>query len=70
MNVSPSGAVQAAMAVSDAQNMQAVQVTVLKKALNIEAAGAQALLQALPQPAPALPLATQGSLGTQVNVMA
>ena len=58
------------MAVSDAQNMQAVQVSVLKKALNIEAAGAQALLQALPQPTPALPLATQGSLGTQVNVMA
>ena len=70
MNVSPSGAVQAAMAVSDAQNMQAVQVTVLKKALNIEAASAQALLQALPQPTPALPLATQGNLGTQVNVMA
>lgn len=70
MNVSPSGAVQAAMAVSDAQNMQAVQVSVLKKALNIEAAGAQALLQALPQPAPALPLATQGNLGTQINVMA
>ena len=70
MDVSPSGLTQAAMAVSGAQTTQAVQVSVLKKALNIEAAGAQALLQALPQPAPQLPLATQGNLGTQLNVMA
>lgn len=70
MNVSSSGAVQAAMAVTEAQNMQAVQVSVLKKALDIEAAGAQALLQALPQSAPALPLAKQGSLGTNLNELA
>lgn len=70
MDVSPSGLVQAALAVSDAQNAQAVQVSVLKKAINIDAANAQALIQALPQPAPQLPLATQGNLGTQLNVMA
>ncbi len=70
MDVSASGLTQAALAVSGAQTTQAVQVSVLKKALNIEAAGAQALLQALPQPAPQLPLATQGNLGTQLNVMA
>lgn len=70
MDVSTAGLTQAALAVSGAKTVQAVQVAVLKKALNIEAAGAQALLQTLPPPAPPLPLATQGNLGTQLNVMA
>lgn len=70
MDVSSSGLTQAALASSAGQTAQAVQVTVLKKAINIDAANAQALLQALPQPAPQLPLATQGNLGTQLNVMA
>jgi hypothetical protein len=39
---------------------------VLEKALNIQAASAMTLLQAIPQP----PLATQGSVGTQVNTFA
>ncbi|HRK38201.1 MAG TPA: putative motility protein [Burkholderiaceae bacterium] len=69
MDVSASGLVQAALATSGAQTHQAVQVSVLKKALNLEAANAQALLQALPQPAQ-LPLAQHGNLGTQLNVMA
>lgn len=70
MDVSAPGLTQVALAASGTQTAQAVQVSVLKKALSIEAAGAQALLQALPQPAPELPLATQGNLGTQLNVMA
>jgi hypothetical protein len=70
MNVSASGLTQAALAVTGAQTAQAVQVSVLKKAMNIEASNAQALLQALPQPAQQLPLATQGSVGTQLNTMA
>jgi len=73
MNVSSSGLAQAAMVTSGAQaspTAQAVQVSVLKKALTLEAANAQALLQALPQPPAALPLATEGTLGTQLNVRA
>ena len=52
---------QASRATSDA-----VQITVLKKALDAQASAAATLLQALPQPA----LASSGSLGTQVNTFA
>ena len=45
---------------------QAVNVSVLKKALNLQATNAATLLQSLPQPA----LASSGSLGTQVNTFA
>jgi len=45
------------------QVAQIAKVLVLKKATNIQATWALALLQALP-------LATSGSLGTQVNSMA
>lgn len=69
MDVSVSGLTQAALAATGAQTSQAVQVSVLKKAINLEAANAQALLQALPQPTQ-LPLASQGNLGTQLNVLA
>lgn len=52
---------QASRATSDA-----VQITVLKKALDAQASAAATLLQSLPQPA----LASSGSLGTQVNTFA
>jgi hypothetical protein len=45
------------------QVAQTAQVLVLKKAMDLQATGALALLQALP-------LATSGPLGTQVNTMA
>jgi hypothetical protein len=45
------------------QIAQTAQILVLKKAMDIQATGAMALLQALP-------LATSGSLGTQVNTLA
>jgi len=45
------------------QVAQTAQVLVLKKAMDLQATGALALLQALP-------LATSGNLGTQVNTMA
>jgi hypothetical protein len=45
------------------QVAQTAQVLVLKKAMDLQATGALALLQALP-------LATSGHLGTQVNTMA
>lgn len=43
------------------------QLLVLKKAMDVQEQGALALLQALPT---ALPLATSGTLGTRVNLMA
>ncbi|MFN3612844.1 putative motility protein [Tepidimonas sp.] len=70
MTSTPSPVTQAAVAASEAPG--AAQILVLRKALQLEQQGALALLNALPQPVPVgnLPLATSGSLGTQVNVMA
>jgi hypothetical protein len=45
------------------QVAETAQILVLKKAMDIQANGAMALLQALP-------LATSGNLGTQINTMA
>ena len=44
----------------------AAAVSVMKKAMDIHAASALQLIQALPQPA----LATSGSVGTQLNALA
>ncbi len=63
MDVSPAALVNAATQMQQNQVAQAAQVLVLKKAMDIQATGALALLQALP-------LATSGNLGTQVNTMA
>ncbi|TAL21514.1 MAG: putative motility protein [Aquabacterium sp.] len=47
----------------------AAALLVLKKSMNLDAANASALIQALPQPAqPAL--ATSGNLGTKLNTYA
>lgn len=66
MNISSSSAVQAATAAAQASNSDAVNMLVLKKALNQQASTAMQLLQALPQ----APLATQGAVGTKVNTFA
>jgi stage V sporulation protein SpoVS len=63
MDISPTALVNASTQMQQSQVAQAAQVLVLKKAMDIQAAGAMALLQALP-------LATSGNLGTQVNTMA
>ncbi|TSE34785.1 putative motility protein [Tepidimonas charontis] len=70
MSLTPSLISQAATSV--AETPTAAQILALRKALQVEQQGALALLQALPQPAPngELPLATQGPLGTRLNVMA
>lgn len=52
------------MQTQQANLAQEVQVSVLKKALDVQASGTLALLQAIPAN---LPLASSGSLGTQVN---
>lgn len=63
MDISPAALVNASTQMKQAQVAQTAQVLVLKKAMDMQATGAQALLQALP-------LATSGNLGTQVNTMA
>lgn len=70
MQIASSSVPQAAAAVVQGSPMQDVQISVLKKALNVQASAAAALIQALPQPTGALPLATEGHLGTQLNTMA
>lgn len=63
MDVSPIALVNASTQMQQSQVAQTAQVLVLKKAMDIQASGALALLQALT-------LATSGNLGTQVNTMA
>ena len=67
MNISSTPAVQSATSAAAAPASDAVNILVLKKALNTQAAAAAALIQALPQP-PAL--ASTGSVGTRVNTFA
>ena len=62
--------VNTATALATTKTADAVNVTVLKKALDIQAASAATMLQALPQPPRQPALATSGSLGTQVNTFA
>lgn len=59
--------IKTASAMARSEVSDAAQVLVLKKALDAQAGAASTLLQALP---PAPPLATSGSLGTQVNTYA
>lgn len=67
MDVSPAGLVNAVVQMQQAQTTQQAQILVMKKAMDVQAAGVLALLQAVPA---SLPLATDGSLGTQVNLLA
>jgi redox-regulated HSP33 family molecular chaperone len=64
MDVTPIAA--AASANTAAQTETAVQLSVLKKAIDIEAAGALALVQAIPTPQPVV----SGAVGGVVNTWA
>jgi hypothetical protein len=66
MNISNTTSVQAATSAASSDTAYSVNILVLKKALDMQATTATALLQALPQP----PLATEGSVGTKVNTFA
>jgi hypothetical protein len=68
MNIANTPSVQAATVAAQSTTADSVNILVLKKALDSQAVAAATLLQALPQPTPAL--ATSGSLGTQVNAFA
>lgn len=67
MNIGNSPSVNTAAAAASQPSADAVQILVLKKALNTQAAGALALLNAIPQQPQ---LATEGSLGRNVNTFA
>ncbi len=67
MDVSPAAMVNAVVQMQQAQTTQQAQILVMKKAMDVQAAGALALLQSVPAN---LPLASSGSVGTQVNVLA
>ncbi|ABM33007.1 YjfB family protein [Paracidovorax citrulli] len=58
--------VNTAAALASQKTSDAVNMTVLKKAIDIQKTSAAQLLEALPQPR----LATSGSIGTQVNTYA
>lgn len=64
MDVSTNALIDAAVQAQQAGLTQNVQVSVLKKAMDVQASSALALLQAIPAN---LPLAESGKLGTQVN---
>jgi hypothetical protein len=67
MDVSLSNAIMhTATALQQNQTADAVQVAVLTKSMDMQKNTAATLLQALPQP----PLASSGTLGTQVNTFA
>ncbi len=66
MDVSPAALVHAVADMKRDQLTSEVQIQVLKKAQDIQSSSAMAMLNALPA---ALPLASGGSLGTQVNAL-
>lgn len=67
MNIGNDASVRAATSAAQSSNATEVQMAVLKKALNSQAASVQPLLDSLPQ---APKLATEGTVGTQVNTYA
>lgn len=67
MNIGNDASVRAATSAAQNSNATEVQMAVLKKALNSQAASVQPLLDSLPQ---APKLATEGTVGTQVNTYA
>lgn len=64
MDITPNALVGATVSMQQALTAQQVQVAVLRRTLDMQAISALTLLQAVPG---SLPLATSGSLGTQVN---
>jgi hypothetical protein len=66
MEISPNALVNVAVEMKQVEAAQQVQVSVLKKSLDVQATAALTLLQAVPGP---LPLATSGTVGTNINQM-
>lgn len=62
--------VSTATAMASAKTSDAVNITMLKKALDMQEATAATLIDAMAQSVPQPPLATSGTLGTQLNTFA
>ena len=67
MDITSLAASPATMTAAQGSPEEAAQVLMLRKAMDVQASSASALIQALPQPAA---LATSGSLGRNVNTYA
>ncbi|MBT9609375.1 MAG: YjfB family protein [Aquabacterium commune] len=67
MNIGNDASVRAATSAAQSSNAGEVQMAVLKKAMQSQAAGVQPLLDSLPQQPK---LATEGAVGTKVNTYA
>lgn len=66
MDVSPALLVDRVVQTKNAQSTQDVQITVLKKAMDMQESASMALLNGV---AGNLPLAASGAVGTQLNAM-
>ena len=66
MNVSPALLVDRVLQIQQGQTAQDVQISVLKKAMDMQESASAALLNAV---AGSQPLASSGPLGTQVNTL-
>lgn len=62
--------VNTAASLASAKTSDAVNITMLKKALDMQEATATTMIDAMAQSMPQPQLATSGSLGTQVNTFA
>lgn len=62
--------VNTATAMASAKTSDAVNITMLKKALDMQEATATTMIDAMVQSVPQPQLATSGTLGTQVNTYA
>lgn len=62
--------VNTATSLASAKTSDALNVLVLKKALDMQAASAATMIDAMQQSMPQPTLATSGALGTQVNTFA
>jgi hypothetical protein len=67
MNICNNPGVSAATAAAQSPSASSIQILVLSQALNMQAANANALLQAIPRLSQ---LATSGSIGTKLNTYA
>ena len=67
MDITSNSGVSAATAAAQGPAADAVNITVLRKALDAQAQAAATLIEAIPQPPQ---LATEGSLGRNVNTYA
>ena len=71
MDVALSNSIVAtATSLASAQTSDALNMAVLKKALDVQASSAATMIDAMQQSMPLPALATSGTLGTQVNTFA